>query len=121
MPAQTGAQSGATWGSPAPRRTTATFAAQVAIPGPPRARRRASKPNWGLRFVLLLFIVGGVTYFLRPSVPWIHARLTGVETGVRGVAERYGLVTPTAALGSRAGAPGRHHAAARARCPQRGR
>jgi hypothetical protein len=84
-----------TWNAPVPRRTTATFPASVAIPDPPRARR-PGKPHWGLRFVLLLFIAGGVTYFLRPSVPWIHARLTGVEAGVRGMAERYGLMTPAA-------------------------
>src|SRR5687768_9731349 len=91
MPAQSGSQSGMSWNVPAPRRTTNTFA-PVTIPAPPRARRR-SKPHWGLRFVMLLFLLGGVTYFLRPSVPWIHARLTGVEAGVRSVAERYGLMT----------------------------
>jgi hypothetical protein len=93
MPVQTGQQSGLTWGVPAPRRTTTTFSApNVAIPSPPRARR-FSKPHWGLRFVLLLFLLGGVTYFLRPSVRWIDARLTSVETGLRGLAARYGLVS----------------------------
>ncbi len=85
-----------------PRRTGSY--APVAIPAP--RSRRSGKPHWGLRFVLLLFLAGGVTYFLRPSVPWIHARLTGVEAGVRGVAERYGLVTstPTSATDSMRGA-----------------
>jgi hypothetical protein len=78
------------WSAPVSRRT-ASFAAPVAIPAPPRPRK-SGKPHWGLRFVLLLFLAGGVTYFLRPSVPWIHARLTGVEAGVRLLADRYGLI-----------------------------
>jgi outer membrane biosynthesis protein TonB len=94
IPAQAGQQPGMSWSVPVPRRT-GSYAAPV-MPAPLRARK-SGKPHWGLRFVLLLFVAGGVTYFLRPSVPWIHARLTGVESGLRGVAERYGLMTSATA------------------------
>ena len=86
------------WNGPVRRSAAQTPSYAVAAPavgGPkPQPQPRASRPHWQLRLVLLVFLLGGITYFIRPSVPWIDARLTGVEAGFRGVAERYGLSTP---------------------------
>jgi hypothetical protein len=40
---------------------------------------RRGRPRWGLRFLMLLIVAGGATYFLRPYISWIDNRVTPVE------------------------------------------
>ena len=52
---------------------------------------RRGRPRWGLRFLMLLIVAGGATYFLRPYISWIDNRVTPVENRLREVAAQYGL------------------------------
>ena len=98
------------WSGPVRRSTSPTPSYAVAAPAVsgPKPQPPPTRPHWQLRLVLLVFLLGGITYFIRPSVPWIDARLTGVEAGFRGVAERYGLSTtapPPSAPATTGGGP----------------
>ena len=52
---------------------------------------RRGRPRWGLRFLMLLIVAGGATYFLRPYISWIDNRVTPVENRLREIAAQYGL------------------------------
>ncbi len=52
---------------------------------------RRGRPRWGLRFLMLLIVAGGATYFLRPYISWIDNRVTPVENRLRELAAQYGL------------------------------
>jgi hypothetical protein len=52
---------------------------------------RRGHPRWGLRFLMLLIVAGGATYFLRPYISWIDNRVTPVENRMREIAAQYGL------------------------------
>ena len=52
---------------------------------------RRGRPRWGLRFLMLLIVAGGATYFLRPYISWIDNRVTPVENRLREMAAQYGL------------------------------
>jgi hypothetical protein len=52
---------------------------------------RRGRPRWGLRFLMLLIVAGGATYFLRPYISWIDNRVTPVEHRMREIAAQYGL------------------------------
>jgi hypothetical protein len=51
-----------------------------------------SRPRWGLRFMLVLIILGGLTYLLRDFVPGLNDKIVEVKTTVREVAHQYGLI-----------------------------
>jgi hypothetical protein len=58
---------------------------------PLEALARRGRPRWGLRFLMLLIVVGVGTYFLRPYISWIDNRVTPVENRIREIAAQYGL------------------------------
>ncbi|HEY0710832.1 MAG TPA: hypothetical protein VGG33_28770 [Polyangia bacterium] len=58
------------------------------------AKRR---PRWGLRFLLLLIVVGGLTYLSRPFIPWVNDHITQIEGTVQTLGRQYGFIDGTPA------------------------
>jgi hypothetical protein len=72
---------------------------RMAVLPPRRTFEHMSKrrPRWGLRFMLLLIIVGGLTYLSRPFVPWVNDHISQIETTVKTLGRQYGFIDGTPA------------------------
>jgi hypothetical protein len=78
LPASPSYPSASTRGMP-PRRVLETI-----------ARRR--RPRWGLYFMFMLVLFGGLAYAGRKVIPALDARITLIEVAVREVGRQYGFI-----------------------------